>query len=505
MLRSYAESRTDGPSIHSVCPIPDMTLANNGRRAPVPMPGEMFGPAWSIIQEVAGVTSTAPDYAAMGYLAAAASLIGGKRRVKPYATSNWTEPPILWCVALGDPSSRKSSPLEMMSKPLWAIERDARSDHDDALRGWFAEVERAKAEKAKWQDEVKQATKAESQTPPMPPLAVEPEKPHERRTVISDVTPEAAAMVLAGNPQGVLCYNDELQQWFDGFDRYNAGGRSYWLSAYGGRPHSVTRKGSGSIHVEFNGISILGSIQPDKLVPLLAGANDGLVPRLLWAWPDKLPPTIPTHPADLDGLENLYRRLDSLQWGSDDDGKPAAKIVSLSDQAAAMFHEWEKANAASDGDGGSLYEAFVGKMSGTALRFSLVSEMTSWACAGGAEPDCVSARSVAGAIKWIEDYAKPMAQRVYGDAAVPQAERQAALLARYIRKLGEAEVNMRALRLHPHKQHLKPLQDKGATESAFEALVDAGWLMPHHSRDGDNPGQPRKDYRVNPAVLRRGE
>jgi hypothetical protein len=403
----------------NIWPMPDLTIADNGRRPPVPMPSDLFGPAWSIILDVAEVTSTAPDYAAMGYLAAAASLIGGKRRVKPYGTSNWTEPCILWCVALGDPSSRKSSPLEMMTKPLWKIERDGKEAHKDAMRAWATEAERSKHEKNEWERSVKEATKSGDPTPAMPVLAVEPEKPHERRTVISDVTPEAAAMVLAGNPQGVLCYNDELQQWFDGFDRYNAGGRPFWLAAHGGRPHSVTRKGSGSIHVEFNGISILGSIQPDKLVPLLAGANDGLVPRLLWAWPDKLPPAIPSRPADLDALESVYRRLDSLPWAQSCDGAREAVLVSLSHSAAEMFHQWEVENASGAGDGGSLYEAFAGKMSGAALRLSLVSELTTWAFSGGSEPTEISARSVAAAIKWVEDYAKPMAQRVYGDAAVP--------------------------------------------------------------------------------------
>ena len=67
----------DDAEIISIWPVPDMTLTNNGRRPPVPMPCEVFGPAWSIILDVAAVTSTAPDYAAMGYLAAAASLIGG--------------------------------------------------------------------------------------------------------------------------------------------------------------------------------------------------------------------------------------------------------------------------------------------------------------------------------------------------------------------------------------------------------------------------------------------
>jgi hypothetical protein len=464
----------------------------------------LFGSAWEVICDVADVTSTAPDYAAMAYLASAASLIGGKRWVRPYETGDWKEPCILWCGALGDPSSRKSSPLDMMTKPLWRIKEDARADHDEAMRQWAADAERAKAERAKWQEEIRNAAGSSAETPAMPQLAVEPDKPQERCPIISDVTPEAAAMVLAGNPQGVLCYNDELQLWLDGFDRYAVGGRPFWLSAHGGKPHSVTRKGAGSIFIRFNGISVLGSIQPDKLAPLLAGGNDGLIPRILWAWPEKLPPRRPTRRADLDLLGLAYRRLDSLLWGTDEQGHQAPVILALDEDAAALFHAWEVENATSDGDGGSLYETFVGKMSGAVLRLALVSELTAWAFDDGPEPRSVSKKPIAAAIRWVEDYAKPMAARVYGDAAVSKTDRNAALLARYIRKHKLETVNMRALRLHPHKQHLKPLQGKiqgrDAMAEAFEVLEDAGWIMPAFSRDGGNPGQPKKDYRVNPAV-----
>lgn len=487
----------------NIWPVPDMSLVDNGRRPPVPMPGEVFGPVWSIIGEIADATATAPDYAALGYLTAAASVIGGKRRISPYG-SDWTEPCILWAAALGDPSSRKSAPLDMITKPLWAIEEAAREEHDADMREWSAEAERAKAEKAKWAEDIKKVAGTGDPSPEMPALAVEPDKPHERRVMLSDVTPEAAAAVLAGNPQGVLCYNDELQQWIDGFDRYNAGGRSFWLAAYGGRPYSVTRKGGGSIHVPFNGMSVLGSIQPDRIVPLLAGANDGLIARILWAWPDKLPPSRPTGRVNMEALKSVYLRLDQLAWGLDAEGKRTPVVLPLSEHAASLFHQWEVANASSDGDGGSLYEAFVGKMSGTALRLALVCELTRWAFSSEPEPGEVSTASVAAAIKWCEDYAKPMAARVYGDAAVPESDRNAALLARYVRKQKLEIVNLRALRLHPHKQHLKPLLGKGAMNEAAEALVDAGWFMPAPSRDGDGPGRERKDFRVNPAVLGRG-
>lgn len=499
MLHNYADA---GDSVAPIWPVPDMSLVDNGRRPAVPMPGEIFGPGWSIINQVADATATAPDYGAIAFLTAAASIIGGKRRVCPYG-SDWTEPCILWAVALGDPSSRKSAPLDMITKPLWAIEEAAREDHEVDVREWTAEVERAKAERARWSEDLKKLAGTGQPSPAMPALAVEPDKPQERRVMVSDVTPEAAAMVLAGNPQGVLCYNDELQQWIDGFERYNTGGRSFWLAAYGGRPYSVTRKGGGSIYVPFNGMSVLGSIQPDRIAPLLAGANDGLISRMLWAWPEKLPPRRPDGRVDMDTLKAVYLRLDQLRWSVDADGKRAPIVLRLSDPAAAMFHEWEVENAASEGDGGNLYESFVGRLSGTALRLALVSELTCWAFSNEREPVEVSAASVAAAIRWCEDYAKPMAARVYGDAAVSEGDRNAALLARYIRKQKPDLVNVREMRLHPHKSALKPLLAKGAMNDAFEALVDAGWLMPSPSREGDSTGRGRKDYRVNPAVLGR--
>lgn len=109
-------------------------------------------------------------------------------------------------------------------------------------------------------------------------------------------------------------------------------------------------------------------------------------------------------------------------------------------------------------------------------------------CAALGEPREVSKRSVAAAITWVEDYAKPMAARVYGDAAVPEVDRNAALLARYVRRTGLDRLNLRELRRTPHKSHLKPLQAKGALEDAIDLLENAGWVRADPHRDGDKAG-----------------
>lgn len=107
MSAASANARIESAPDYTIWAVPDMSVINAGRRLPVAMPADLFGPAWPLLQLVAEGTATAVDYAAIGFLGACASLIGGKRRVRPYETSHWREPCILWVGAVGDPSSRK--------------------------------------------------------------------------------------------------------------------------------------------------------------------------------------------------------------------------------------------------------------------------------------------------------------------------------------------------------------------------------------------------------------
>ena len=119
---------------------------------------------------------------------------------------------------------------------------------------------------------------------------------------------------------------------------------------------------------------------------------------------------------------------------------------------------------------------------------------------GGPEPREVSLATIEAAAEWIDSYAKPMAERVYGDAALPMAERNAALLGRYIVNSGLRTFNKRALKSSPHKSALPSLRDAKAMDAALEVLIDADLIRPVGERDGDGPGRARGDYAVNPAT-----
>lgn len=493
-------------SIHNATPpattAPDMDILRAGRRAPVQMPAQLFGEAWPLLIDTAEGTGAPVDYAAIGLLAACASLIGGKRRVKPYDTTPWSEPCILWAGAVGDPSAKKSPALEAIIAPLRAIEADHAADHQTRMLAYYADCERAKVEKQSWQKNLEAAHKEGMGTPSMPAAALEPDEPQRRRTILMDTTPEAAGAILAGNPIGTMHFRDELAGWLTSFDRYSPGGREFWLEAYGGRPFVIDRKGSkAALTIPFNGVSVLGGIQPEKMsAALLEAADDGLVARFLWAWPDPMPFRRPRQLADVAQLEGIYRRLDSLEFGHDGYGNRPAVVIPLAPDAADIFDHFRQANEEGISDAGSLYKSFCGKMDGAVLRLALVAELLAWAIRGGPEPEAISARTIAAAAEWVDDYAKPMALRVYGDASLPLVERNAAILARFILKTGLRRINKQEIK-RTYKSQLPTMRTAQPLDEAIEYLCEAGWLFSAGERAGGTAGRPKGDYAVNPAVF----
>jgi hypothetical protein len=479
---------------------PDMTVLAGGRTPPPDMPTDMFGNLWPLVRDLAAGAGAPAEYVAVSIIAVAASLVGAKRSVQPFREApQWREPCVLWIAPVGDPSSNKSPAIDAATGPLKGMEREMAEQHKAGLIGWHTTAERAKAEKAAWQSNVKEATKSGVATPSMPDAAVEPDEPQRPRLMVQDGTPEAVMEILAGNPNGILHLRDELAGWLMSFERYSPGGREFWLEAFGGRHFTVDRKNlKAPLFVEFNGVTVLGGIQPEKLSEcLLKSADDGLVARFLWAWPDPIRYQRPSGVADVALLERIYRRLLGLRPARDEDGRAAAVVLMLNDAAGVIFEEWIRDNDAVIREAAGLYKGFLGKLRGMVLRLSLITELIGWAAGDGPEPTAIRAETVVSVLGFIDDYAKPSAVRVFGDAALPVSERNAAALGKHILKTGAQRVNLRDVRRSSGIATLKVASD---VDAAAEALAEAGWLRPAPTRAGDRPGQATKDYLVNPAV-----
>ncbi len=482
-------------------PAPDMSILAAGRSKPPAMPTDLFGDVWPLISDLAEGAGAPVDYVAISVIAVAASLIGGKRRVAPFETAGqWKEPCVLWCAVVGDPSSNKSPAIDAATEPLRRMEADHALHHSSALMAFEARAERARQEHKVWQKDVETATKEHLATPPLPDDAKMPETPERRRLMVQDATPEAVGAILAGNPTGTLHQRDELAGWITGFERYSAGGREFWLEAYGGRPMVIDRKGAREpLRIGFNGVSVLGGIQPEKLADcLLSGADDGLVARFLWAWPDAVPYRRPRQVADVALLDRLYRCLDALPVEYIEDGSAIPVVLPLSNVAADIFEAWKRDNQAAESDAASLFKSFCGKLSGTVLRLALVAEYLRFAMIGfGGEPASISVASITAAADFVDSYAKPTALRVFGDAALPPVERNAAILARHLQRTRPAMVNARDLKRTSGIPALKTVE---ALDDALACLVEADWLKEAPGATSAAGGRPRRDYLVNPAI-----
>ncbi len=66
--------------------VPDMTVLTGGRTTPPVMPTDMFGALWPLIRDLAAGAGAPAEYVGVGVIAVAASLVGAKRAVKPFAT-----------------------------------------------------------------------------------------------------------------------------------------------------------------------------------------------------------------------------------------------------------------------------------------------------------------------------------------------------------------------------------------------------------------------------------
>src|SRR5689334_20947774 len=71
---------------------------------------------------------------------------------------------------------------------------------------------------------------------------------------------------------------------------YHAGGRAFWIEAYGGRPYRVERKSElHPISIPRLAVAVYGGTQPYKFSRLLQEGDDGLLGRSLWVWPEPIP------------------------------------------------------------------------------------------------------------------------------------------------------------------------------------------------------------------------
>jgi len=479
---------------------PDMSVLRLARRAPPAIPLDMFGPEWAHwITDAAEAAAAPVDYVALPLLACASALIGNARWAR--ATPGWQEPPHLWLGVVGDSGSSKSPGADcLMRDVLPEIERRMRGDFPDRVAEWRAKAEIHKVLIEQWEKEVRTAQRA-GNAPPLPPaesLSTEPQGPRLRQ---NDVTVEKVATLLAAAaPKGLLIVRDELAGWLLGLNSYNDAGRAFWVEAFGGRPYRVERqKHPDPIIVERLAVAVTGGTQPERLAEMFREADDGLLSRMGWAWPEpkpfRLSRTAPNAQFAIDALDRL-RALELTPATADTPAGPV--YVRLVDAALPMIEAFGKDMQEAQQSAGGLLRSAYGKARGLALRLSLNLELLNWAASPGYEPPpaTISESALAAACDVVAHYFMPMAARVYGDAASPAAERNATTLAKWIMQTRPPEVHVRKLQ---REVRLPGLGSAEAIHAAAGVLIEADWLRAPPPQKGFQT-RPKASYPVNPAI-----
>jgi hypothetical protein len=239
---------------------------------------------------------------------------------------------------------------------------------------------------------------------------------------------------------------------------------------------------------------VLGGLQPDKLGLVIQGADDGFAGRFLWFWPDPSEGyRLQQEPVDGSRQLIAMRQLSLLMPVKKDDGSCGPGYLALGASAAAHFERYVAEVRARARSASGLFAGTLGKAPGHVLRLSMVLEYLLWSQGmWRSEPAQISEVSVLASIGLVDRYFVPMAQRVFGEAAIPQEDQLAMELARWIVRTKLRQFNARETR----RTIRGVLHDPKAMQQACEVLQQAAWIRPAMKRPPSSVGPQRTTRRI---------
>ncbi|MEI4264241.1 YfjI family protein [Roseovarius sp. D0-M9] len=454
----------------------------------------VFGPWAGWLRSAAEIKGAPVDFVALALLSTASALVGNTRWAVPW--EGWKEPPIIWGMLVGDPSSGKSPALDAILDPVKQIDNALSAEYATNRQEWADKDEVAKLIHNKWKADAKAALEEGKEAPPKPKEAYAGAPPVRPRVRITDTTTEKAAALMSEDGRGLLLSRDELSGWLSGMDRYGGGGdRSFWLEAFGGRSFTVDRKNSPEpLIVDHLSIAILGGTQPDKLDSLLKHSDDdGLLARFLIAFPEPVPLCRPTATLDTARALQAMGRLRALEPSIDDQGNNHPIFLHLDDAAQDALQAFRQQCREWEGEVTGIMKSHIGKLPGLAVRVATVLALLDHAIDQTPSVSSIGASHLGRACHYVGEHLRKHAYRAYGTACVPSEVRAARQIAEIIKAEGLRQISTREI----SRRGLVGLTSAKEIGPAFDVLQDAGWIAPIPS---SGPGRPKKTFAVNPRL-----
>lgn len=475
----------------------DPLLLEDGRGFIPAFPLNVLSPEWQRWANDTADAGGAPvDYVVQALFGAIAALCGSG--VMARVSQGWAEPLVLWQALVGWPSSGKSPALAAVRRLLAEVEDLRRADDGTKRNRHLARAEEARLIADQWRERCAAAV-AEGTTPPPRPLeAIYDEAFVPTQIVVADATLEAMADVVAGNPRGVVLWRDELTAWLANLGRYANGGsdRAHWLEAWAAAGITVNRRSrSQPLHVRKFPVSVIGSIQPDRIAEALSGGDDGMAARFLYAWPDLAP----------------YRSLGDRPIADDDGALARLQVVaglggtvehpiylSLDPEAFALFDDFMRELHRGAREFDRLENGWIGKGRGTIVRLAGVLTLLAWSeQEPGTPPQPIGRDALSGAIELWNGYFWPHARTVFNRAGRTERDRDARKVLRWLRQTRMPAVTRQDIR----RDALGQTVDAAEADRVALRLEDAGVLRLDEVRR-EGRGRPVKQWLVNPRLRR---
>jgi hypothetical protein len=346
------------------------------------------------VGEAAAAIGCDPAFVALPLLTALGAAIGNSRRIA--LTREWSEPPLLWTVIVGESGTLKSPAL------------------DEALRFTRERQALAFAAHRRACDHCRQARDAGEQARDPAPA---------ERFLVGDTTLEALALCLERSSRGLLLARDELAGWFRSYDAYRrgrGGDVQHYLTLHRAGDLCLDRKTGDhrTIFVPRAFLAVTGGIQPGTLRRALSPEffEDGLAARLLLAFPPRRPRTwseAQVSPDRREDLARLYAELWQLQGEEADDG-PRPMVLTLTAAGKREFIRFFEAHAAQQAERTGDLAAAWSKLEGYAARLALIDHCCRQASgdSGLADPGGVDDQSVEAGAKLVRWFGRET-ERVY--------------------------------------------------------------------------------------------
>ena len=466
--------------------------------APIPPLAQIFASNLSDAIKYAAESKGAPaDFVLAGLLSAASTAIGNSRWASPW--DGWKEPPLIWTMLVGLPSSGKSPALDAVMEPLRELEAPLMEAARTEYIAWEEQEKIAQMKEKAWQSRAEKSIKFGKEPEPRPLDAIPPAAPTFPRLLINDTTIERLGVIISDFPRGTLQMRDELAGWLEGMVRYSAGNdRPFWLEAYGGRGYNVERQSRMPLMIHRLSVGVTGGIQPDRLKTLLFKSDDdGLLARFLPIWPEPVPVKAPQSRVKNTIIKDALQKLLSLELQTDKLGQVDLKVIPFSQPAREQMNVFREQVRQWESETEGLMLSFYGKLPGLSVRLSLVLTYLDWAVSGADEPCQIEENYFQKAICLIENYVIPMALRTYAEASVPVTDRAARKLISIIREKKIYQFSSREIM----RMERRGLRSKGELDPVLDVLIDADCIRSIDNRPALHGGRPCRKFAVNPAVF----